>query len=87
MKIEPKVGLDDIRFGMTRNEIISLIGNPTKEFEDEFGDLILCYNDRGISLKIEKENESKLGWIEVTNPKVELFETNPIGVPFRANCV
>lgn len=79
MEIIPKVGLDTLKFGLTPKEVKAIHGNPSHEFTDDFGDQILCYPDYGFAVKIEKENESKVGWIMVSNPSVSIFGIQPIG--------
>ena len=79
MKIQPIVGLDDLKFGFTCHEVIKLHGDPSSEFVDDFGDLNLCYSNQGFAVKIEKENDDRVGWIMVSNPLVSAFGIQPIG--------
>ena len=38
MEIKLKIGIGDLKFGMTENEIIKILGKPNKRFMDEDDD-------------------------------------------------
>ena len=79
MKIIPAHGTEQINFGSTKQDCIKTFGQPTKEIIDDGGNTILCYSNLGLGLKLEKENDDLLGWIQITNPKVTMFGIKPIG--------
>jgi hypothetical protein len=83
MKIIPKVGLDNLKFGLTSQEVKTILGNPSHEFTDEFGDLHLCYQGKGLAVKIEKENGNRAGWIMISDPSVSILDIQPIGEPIE----
>jgi len=77
MDISIGKGINDFVFGQTENEIISIQGKPNKKYIDEFGDIYIKYNSLEITLKFEKENDYKLGWVETSNIKTKLLEFSP----------
>ncbi len=77
MEIELNRGVDEILFGMTESNIIDLIGPPNKIVLDGYGNRDLIYNKLELVLKIELENGSTLGWIEVHNRESRWNDINP----------
>lgn len=80
MQIEIGRGLGKILFGMTEQEIYQVLGKPDKIYieEDEDGkDLDLQYFQHQIVLKIESDNDQRLGWIEVHNKNIHFPWCNP----------
>jgi len=73
MEISIGRGLNKILFGMLQKDIENLLGLPSKKYRGEFDDIYWLYNDLKITLKFEKDEEYKLGWIEVKNPNSTLF--------------
>jgi hypothetical protein len=69
--------IDSVKFGLLENEVVNLFGVPNKKYTDDFGDVNLQYFNRQISLKFEKEQEYRLGWIEVYNKNAKLFNVSP----------
>ena len=53
MNIEISRGLGELLFGMTEQELISVLGKPDKIIVTEFDNRDLCYYDLQVVLKIE----------------------------------
>ena len=74
-------GINDFIFGLTESEIISMHGEPDKKYTDEYGDIYIQYNPIETTLKFEKENNFKLGWLETSNINTQLYEMSPWKLP------
>lgn len=70
-------GAGEIRFGMSEQDVMSLWGLPDKKYTDEFGDIYAQYFPQQYVLKFEKDNDNRLGWIEVYNTEVRLLGELP----------
>jgi len=74
-------GLSNILFGMTKQDIIDLLGVPDKEYITDYDNHRLQYFDYKIELSLECNDEKlyRLGWIEVHNHNVLFFNKKLIG--------
>jgi len=70
-------GINNLIFGLTEREIISTHGEPDKKYTDEYGDIYIQYNSLETTLKLEKENDFILGWLETSNTNTRLYEISP----------
>jgi hypothetical protein len=84
MTIHPSIGLEEIRFGMRKREILKKWGAPSREIEEENGCLTLCYFSKGVGLRLEDFDEARLGWIMVSNPQARIFDQPAIGISASA---
>jgi len=66
-------GIDNLYFGLSNENIQIILGEPDKEYVGENDDVHLEYFEKNISLKLEKEADFKLGWIECKNSSSLLF--------------
>ncbi|AMA50658.1 hypothetical protein AX766_00185 [Flavobacterium covae] len=83
MKINPKIGIDQLVFGMKPNDVIKLYGQPNKQFEDEEQNLIYLYNDQKWRLTFYEDEEFRLGYIISSNPDLILFEKTILAQPIN----
>ncbi len=72
-------GLDSLKFGITEEEVRSLLGAADKTYLTDSGCKRVQYNDTQIELSFEPENDNRLGWVEVHNPDVFLLGDQVIG--------
>ena len=79
MNINPKIGIDQLVFGMRQNDVIAVYGNPDKQYKDDDGNIIYLYNSRKIRLTFYDDENLRLGYIISSNPNLELFSQNIIG--------
>ena len=79
MKLNPKNGIDSLLFGMKQKDVVERYGQPTKQFEDEEGNVIYLYFDQRLRLTFYEEEEFRLGYIITSNPEVELLDKKLIG--------
>ncbi|RYM32107.1 hypothetical protein ERX46_15610 [Brumimicrobium glaciale] len=58
MEIKPRIGFDNIKFGMYRKEIIEILGEPDQIIEDAYddGEYILIWNKLKISLTFQSND-------------------------------
>jgi hypothetical protein len=73
MKINLKNGIDQLIFGMKQKDVTAIYGKPDRNYKDEDDNVIFAYNSLKIRLTFYKEEEFKLGYMVVSNPKLELF--------------
>jgi hypothetical protein len=73
MKINLKIGIDKLIFGMKQNDVIALYGKPDRNYKDEDDNVILAYNGLKIRLTFYAEEELKLGYLVASSPNLELF--------------
>jgi len=72
VEIIPGIGTDKVHFGITEAEAVSILGSPDKTYKTDEGCRRLQFNLLRIELSFEPENEYRLGWIEVHDPKLLL---------------
>lgn len=73
MKINPKIGIDKLIFGMKQNDVIAIYGKPNRNYKDEDDNVIFAYNALKIRLTFYKEEELKLGYLVASSQDLELF--------------
>ena len=74
MKINPKIGIDQLIFGMKQKDVESIYGKPNKQFKDEDNNIIYLYNDKKFRLTFYEDEEFRLGYIISSFPNLELFD-------------
>jgi len=86
MEIKPGLGLDNILFGVTKQELMDILGEPDEvrlEEEDEELEEVLRYNKLKTCFSFDFENddddEKRLSWIESENPSLTIFNGTVIG--------
>ncbi|MBB6609574.1 hypothetical protein H7F15_00855 [Pontibacter sp. Tf4] len=71
-------GLGKIKFGLTRDEVEELIGEPEEveesDEDDEFEHEAWNYWEDGYSLYFDKEDDYRLSCIETANREVQLWD-------------
>ncbi len=77
MKIQIGRGIDDIIFGMSESEIIGKLGAPNKRVITENENIDLYFYSHRLVLKIEGENDNRLGWIEIHNKRARWDSHSP----------
>jgi hypothetical protein len=81
MKINPKIGIDQLLFGMKQKDVENIYGKPNKQFEDEDNNIIYLYFEQKLRLTFYEEESFKLGYIICSNTHLELFEEKVINQP------
>ncbi len=72
MKIKPGIGIGDIKFGMTQDEVVKILGEPDRIIEDSEDEnkLYLEYNEHRLRLTIYVDEEGRLGYMVCTHPSL-----------------
>lgn len=76
-------GLDDLKFGMTKDQVTLLLGEPTEtETENIDGNTIQTfhYDDREVSLIFDESADFRLVTIASNNQDIRLKERSMIGL-------
>jgi hypothetical protein len=79
MKINLKIGIDKLIFGMKQNDVIFIYGKPDRNYKDEDDNVIFAYNGLKMRLTFYKDEEFKLGYIVASSPELDLLGTSVIG--------
>lgn len=79
MKINPKHGIDQLLFGMKRDDVKAIYGKPDKEFKDDDKNIIYVYNEQKWRLTFYEDEDFRLGYIICSNPGLTLLEMKVIG--------
>ena len=74
MEIKIGIGLDNLVFGMSQEDVKSIMGEPDKISETEReNEIVYYFNDLLISATFDKNEDCRMYSIEVFNPKVFMF--------------
>lgn len=84
MKINPKIGIDKLIFGMLQKDVEALYGKPDKTYKDEEDNVIFQYNKQKIRLTFYQEEGFKLGYLVASSPELALFDKKVIARPIAA---
>ncbi len=83
MKVNPKIGIDKLIFGMKQKDVELIYGSPNKKYNDDEGNIIYLYNNKKLRLTFYEDESFKLGYIISSNPDLELFSEKIIGKPIK----
>ncbi len=81
MKVNPKIGMDALVFGMRPKDVEKIYGAPDKQFKDEEENSIYLYNQYKWRLTFYAEEDFRLGYIISSHANLELFGNKVIGEP------
>ncbi len=89
LEILPGTGLGDIRFGMTREEVSSILGDPSEIdmfSDDEPGNQVESwhYDEADVSFAFEEAEEWRLTTIAVSSEEYKVEDTALIGLSKEA---
>ena len=73
------IGDKKLLFGLSIQEVNNIIGKADKEYKTDEENIRWQYNELFVELSFEKENNYTLGWIEVFNNRVVIFDNKIIG--------
>jgi len=81
MEVKPGIGIGLIKFGMNREEVEFLFGEPSEINTDAEDDnkIIWVYNDEKMRLSFYVDEAYKLGYIETSSPLLKLSGEHLIG--------
>ena len=79
MIINPKNGVGQLLFGMKQKDVEALYGKPSKQFNDEDGNVLCHYNAEKLSLTFYEDEAFRLGYIACSNPESTVLGHKVIG--------
>ena len=79
MKINLKIGIEKLIFGMKQIDVTAIYGKPDRNYKDEDDNIIFAYNAQKMRLTFYKEEEFKLGYIVASSSDLDLFGNKVIG--------
>lgn len=79
MIINLKNGIDQLLFGMKQKDIEALYGKPSKQFNDDDGNIIYLYNDQKLRLTFYEDEDYRLGYIITSNAEATVLNQKVIG--------
>ena len=79
MKINLKIGIEKLIFGMKQSDVTAIYGKPDRNYKDEDDNIIFAYNAQKMRLTFYKEEEFKLGYMVASSSDLELFGNKVIG--------
>lgn len=79
MIINLKNGIDQLLFGMKQEDVEALYGKPSKQFNDEDGNIIYLYNDQKLRLTFYEDEDYRLGYIITSNAEATVLNQKVIG--------
>lgn len=79
MKLNPKIGIDKLLFGMKQEDVEALYGKPSKQFIDDDTNIIYVYNTEKMRLTFYEDEAFRLGYIISSNPELTLIDKKVIG--------
>jgi hypothetical protein len=79
MIVNPKNGIDQLLFGMKQKDVISIYGEPDKQFKDDDQNIIFLYNSQQLRITFYEDESMKLGYIITSHPEVTLLEKKIMG--------
>ncbi len=90
MKIEPRVGLDQVKFGLSRDGLKEILGEPGQviahDHEGGTSTEAWYYWDKGVSFHFDTESEWRLVLIETSSPEAMLKGSKVIGQSRKDLC-
>ena len=79
MIINLKNGIDQLLFGMKQKDVEALYGKPSKQFNDDDGNIIYLYNDQKLRLTFYEDEDYRLGYIITSNTEATVLNQKVIG--------
>ncbi|MGB5818166.1 MAG: hypothetical protein WBG90_01685 [Saonia sp.] len=81
MELKPKIGIDNLKFGMTQKDILEILGIPDRKRidEDDEEQILFEFNRLKIRLTFYLNEENRLGYIRSNNPDLTFNGMKIIG--------
>ncbi len=81
MELKPKIGVDNLKFGMKRTEVIEILNKPDRILtnqEDE-NELILEWNYLKLRMTFYQNENDRFGYLRTINPELKFNGKRIIG--------
>ena len=79
--IQPFRSVGDLTLGWPESKVIGALGDDYVREVDEYGDLSIEFEDRGILCTFWESDDFRLGWISVERPTALLYGQSLFGQP------
>lgn len=81
MELKPKIGVDKLKFGMTRKEVIKILNEPDRILTnvDDDNELILEWNSQKLRLTFYQNEKDRFGYLRTINPELQFNGKKIIG--------
>lgn len=81
MELKPKIGIDNLKFGMTRKEILEILKEPNRiiKNEDDENELILEWNSEKLRLTFYQNENDRFGYLRTINTELKFNGNKIIG--------
>ncbi len=86
MVLKPKIGIDNIKFGMTEKEVISILGKPDRRYLEEDTDdneIVLEWKNRLLRLTFYQDKNKRFGYLRTRNKNLVFEEKKIIDQPLK----
>ncbi|WP_159039924.1 hypothetical protein [Christiangramia fulva] len=80
MVLKPKIGFDNIKFGMNQKDVISILGKPDRKYLEEDTDdneLVLEWKSLMLRLTFYRDENNRFGYLRTRNKNFS-FESKAI---------
>jgi len=86
MQLKLAFGIDELKFGITKDAAFSLLGNPDKiQIDEDSIDEIICdWNSHKLRLTFYKIEDFRLGYIRLKNENLTYRNLKIIGQPLKS---
>lgn len=78
MQIDPGIGIDDIKFGLSQTMLKDKLGEPSKIDKDSEGALLYQYNSLKCTFWFNED--ARLHWIQCSNKEAALYGARVVGM-------
>lgn len=81
MLLKPNIGIDNIKFGMSRKDVLDILGEPDRviDFDEGDNETILEWNSVKIRLTFYKDEGERFGYFRTINPELKYNDLKIIG--------
>lgn len=83
MDINLKSGIGGLLFGMKEQNVVALLGEPTRRFKDDEKNTVYQYNASKLRLTFYADEDFKLGYIIGASEDLKLQGNSIIGQPWE----
>jgi hypothetical protein len=85
MELKPRFGIDQLIFGLHQSDLVKLLGEADKVFnnEDDESEIIYQYNELRLQLSFYNQENGRLGYIRCANPEIAYEGKKILGEPVQ----
>ena len=84
MELKPKIGIDNLVFGMSQKDIVGILGEPNRTFQlDDFDDneMVWEWNEKMLRLTFYKEENDRFGYLRTMHPDLNYNGKKILNLP------